>query len=96
MPESNFTTQSLNLKQQEAVTYDGKHLLLLAGAGTGKTKTLVGRAAHLIQNGFRPESIQILTFTKREASEIVERVKSGISEQNTNGLNGYTFHSWCN
>ena len=64
--------------------------------GTGKTKTLVSWAAHLIQQGYRPESIQILTFAKRAASEIVERVKSGISEQDTNGLNGSTLHSWCN
>ena len=85
-----------NTKQLEAIKYDGKHLLLLAGAGTGKTKTIIGRAEHLILNGTRPEKIQILTFTKRAASEIVERVKVGITDHDTKNLNGSTFHSWCN
>lgn len=68
--------EEFNKEQREAIEFDGKHLLLLAGAGTGKTKTIVGRAAYLIENGTTAEKIQILTFTKRAASEIVERVKS--------------------
>lgn len=85
-----------NKEQEEAITFKGKHLLLLAGAGTGKTKTIVGRAAHLIETGVPAEKIQILTFTKRAASEIVERVKAGIPGRNAQSLNGSTFHSWCN
>ena len=85
-----------NNEQKEAITFNGKHLLLLAGAGTGKTKTIVGRAAYLIENGVPAEKIQILTFTKRSASEIVERVKSSISGRDAQSLNGSTFHSWCN
>ena len=85
-----------NKEQKEAVEFKGKHLLLLAGAGTGKTKTIVGRAAHLIESGVPAEKIQILTFTKRAASEIVERVKAGIPGKNAQALNGSTFHSWCN
>ncbi|MDN3725109.1 ATP-dependent helicase [Aequorivita sp. SDUM287046] len=85
-----------NQEQKEAIRFEGKHLLLLAGAGTGKTKTIVGRAAHLIENGTPAEKIQILTFTKRAASEIVERVKAGIPGRNAQALNGSTFHSWCN
>ena len=85
-----------NKEQEEAITFQGKHLLLLAGAGTGKTKTIVGRAAYLIENGVPAEKIQILTFTKRAASEIVERVKAGIPGRNAQALNGSTFHSWCN
>ena len=88
--------ESYNKEQKEAITFKGKHLLLLAGAGTGKTKTIVGRAAYLIENGVSPEKIQILTFTKRSASEIVERVKAGISGRDAHALNGSTFHSWCN
>ncbi|WP_405253037.1 ATP-dependent helicase [Dokdonia sp. Asnod3-C12] len=87
---------SYNTKQREAITFDGKHLLLLAGAGTGKTKTIVGRAEYLIQSGVRPEKIQILTFTKRAASEIVERVKAGLPAGTSGAINGSTFHSWCN
>lgn len=86
----------LNEKQKKAVTFSGKHLLVLAGAGTGKTRCIVGRAAYLIEQGEAPEKIQILTFTKRSASEIVERVKASLSENQAQSLNGSTFHSWCN
>ncbi len=88
--------QILNENQQKAVTFSGKHLLVLAGAGTGKTRAIIGRAAHLIETGTPPEKIQILTFTKRAASEIVERVKSSLSSNVAQNLNGATFHSWCN
>ena len=53
----------LNESQKKAVTYSGKHLLVLAGAGTGKTKTIISRAAYLISQGVSPNKIQILTFT---------------------------------
>ena len=88
--------QSLNEKQKKAVGFDGKHLLVLAGAGTGKTRCIVGRAAYLIKTGVQPEKIQILTFTKRAANEIVERVKASLSTNEAQSLNGSTFHSWCN
>ncbi|TXD84285.1 ATP-dependent helicase [Subsaximicrobium wynnwilliamsii] len=86
----------LNEKQKKAVGYEGKHLLVLAGAGTGKTRCIVGRAAYLIEQGIAPEKIQILTFTKRSASEIVERVKASLTNNQAQSLNGSTFHSWCN
>tara|TARA_R100001369_G_scaffold36196_1_gene61534 strand:- start:29212 stop:31251 length:2040 start_codon:yes stop_codon:yes gene_type:complete len=86
----------LNEKQKKAVEFEGKHLLVLAGAGTGKTRCIVGRAAYLIDQGIPPEKIQILTFTKRSANEIVERVKSSLSDNQAQSLNGSTFHSWCN
>ncbi|MCK0132487.1 ATP-dependent helicase [Flavobacteriaceae bacterium F08102] len=86
----------LNESQRKAVTFNGKHLLVLAGAGTGKTKTIISRAAFLISKGINPSKIQILTFTKRAASEIVTRVKSSLDENQAHTLNGSTFHSWCN
>lgn len=88
--------QTLNEKQKKAVEFAGKHLLVLAGAGTGKTRCIVGRAGYLIESGVQPEKIQILTFTKRSASEIVERVKASLSTNEAQSLNGSTFHSWCN
>jgi DNA helicase-2/ATP-dependent DNA helicase PcrA len=88
--------QVLNEKQKKAVEFDGKHLLVLAGAGTGKTRCIVGRAAFLIEEGIQPEKIQILTFTKRAANEIVERVKASLTDNQARSLNGSTFHSWCN
>jgi len=68
----------LNKNQEKAATFEGKHLLVLAGAGTGKTKTIIARASYLISTGVDPSKIQILTFTKRAANEIVSRVKNEI------------------
>ena len=88
--------ETLNDGQKRAVEYDGQHLLVLAGAGTGKTKTIIARAAYLIESGVDPSKIQILTFTKKAANEIVERVKATLPQSEGNSLNGATFHSWCN
>ena len=89
-------TEELNQGQLKAVTYEGQHLLVLAGAGTGKTRTIIARAAHLIASGVDPSKIQILTFTKKAANEIVERVKASLPQSNSQAINGATFHSWCN
>lgn len=86
----------LNESQRKAVTFSGKHLLVLAGAGTGKTKTIISRTAYLISQGVSPSKIQILTFTKKSASEIVSRVKGSLTINQAQTLNGSTFHSWCN
>lgn len=86
----------LNESQKKAVTFSGKHLLVLAGAGTGKTRTIIARVAYLISTGIEPSKIQILTFTKRAASEIVTRVKASFDENKAHNLKGSTFHSWCN
>lgn len=87
----------LNEYQKKAAEYNGKHLLVLAGAGTGKTKTIIGRAKYLIKTGVQPHQIAILSFTRKSAMEIVERVKSGVSGHfNASGISGRTFHSWCN
>ncbi|WP_421803096.1 ATP-dependent helicase [Flagellimonas sp.] len=88
---------SLNEYQQKCATYDGKHLLVLAGAGTGKTKTIIARAEYLIKKGISPKKIAILSFTRKSAQEIVERIKTSVSGQfNANAISGRTFHSWCN
>ncbi|OQY39992.1 MAG: ATP-dependent DNA helicase PcrA, partial [Candidatus Cloacimonetes bacterium 4572_65] len=84
----------LNEKQREAVTHSGSHALVLAGAGCGKTKTIISRAAYLISEGVDPKRIQILTFTKRSASEIVSRVENFMGEE-SKGLQASTFHTWC-
>ena len=85
----------LNTKQKTAVLYQGKHLLVLAGAGTGKTKTIISRALHLIQQGVEPQVIQILSFTRKSAEEIVSRINSLSTRDETKLLKGNTFHSWC-
>ena len=57
----------LNKEQLAAATFEGKHLLVLAGAGTGKTRTIIARAIYLIEHGIEPNKIQILSFTKKSA-----------------------------
>ena len=63
----------LNPAQQEAVFHTNGPLLLIAGAGSGKTKTLVYRVAHLIEQGIPPEQILLLTFTRKAAEEMLKR-----------------------
>lgn len=84
----------LNPQQKQAATTETKHSLVLAGAGCGKTKTIVARAAYLIDQGVPANQIQILTFTRRSASEIVARVELALGEQ-AKGLRASTFHTFC-
>ena len=86
---------SLNEEQQKAVTFSGKHALVIAGAGTGKTRTIIHRAIHLLSQGVRPDRILILSFTRKSAREIVERIKQFQDAGSVLNLSGQTFHSWC-
>lgn len=86
---------SLNEQQKYAATFNDKHLLVLAGAGTGKTRTIIARAKHLIQSGVNPKRILILSFTRKSAAEIVERISTELPSTKSEGLIGSTFHSWC-
>ena len=70
---------NLNPAQEEAVTSDKKHLLVLAGAGSGKTRVLVHRIAWKIQvDGVSPYSILAVTFTNKASSEMRERIDEQI------------------
>ncbi len=91
-----MSAEPLNPRQKAAVESSARHTLVLAGAGTGKTRTIIGRAAYLISQGVNPAKIQILTFTKKAAREIVNRVQSSASTRKSQRLEGSTFHSWCN
>lgn len=84
----------LNEQQKQAATTDAQHSLVLAGAGCGKTKTIVARAAYLISQGVPASQIQILTFTRRAAHEIVTRVEQYLGDQ-AKGLRASTFHTFC-
>jgi DNA helicase-2/ATP-dependent DNA helicase PcrA len=66
---------ALNQKQQEAAQFGAGPLLIIAGAGTGKTNTLAHRVAHLVLSGARPERILLLTFTRRAALEMTRRTQ---------------------
>ena len=85
----------LNEQQYRAVTSIGGPQLIIAGAGTGKTRTLVYRVAYLVENGVKPESILLLTFTRKSAQEMMRRA-SNILDERCNRIAGGTFHSFSN
>ena len=87
----------LNEQQKKAVQIVDKPLLILAGAGAGKTKTIVHKIAYLIkEKNYKPFQILALTFTKKAATEMKDRVKNLLNESkiNTQGLFLGTFHSF--
>lgn len=95
MPTTNKLLEGLNKDQLEAVTYTDGPLLVLAGAGSGKTKVLTHRVAYFIQqNLINPENALLLTFTNKAASEMRERIATLLSNSSSLPLAG-TFHSFC-
>lgn len=82
----------LNPQQHEAVTSGPGQALVIAGAGSGKTRTLTYRVAYLLDNGIPPERILLLTFTNKAAREMLERVHELVPIE-MNRLWGGTFHS---
>jgi DNA helicase-2/ATP-dependent DNA helicase PcrA len=95
VPDTNPWLEQLNHEQRAAVTHDkGSPLLILAGAGTGKTMTLSARVAWLVANGTPPERIMLLTFTRRAAREMLQRVRTLAQVPSGRaGVLGGTFHS---
>jgi DNA helicase-2/ATP-dependent DNA helicase PcrA len=84
----------LNPEQLAAATHPGGPLLILAGAGTGKTTTLCARVAWLVTQGIAPERIMLLTFTRRAAREMLQRTRALVAmPSGTGGVLGGTFHS---
>lgn len=85
------TVATLNDAQARAATHPASPLLIVAGAGTGKTRTLVHRVAHLIDAGSAPERILLLTFTRRAAHEMLSRVERLVGST-SRAVHGGTFH----
>jgi len=84
----------LNPSQREAVTYLDGPLLVLAGAGSGKTRVITHKIAHLIGHcGYEPRNIAAITFTNKAANEMRARVGDLLKNTNTKGLVVSTFHS---
>ena len=81
----------LNPQQAAAATHGDGPLLIIAGAGTGKTRTLVYRVAHLIERGVAAERILLLTFTRRAAQEMLSRAERLVGS-NSKRVHGGTFH----
>ena len=88
-------TQKLNKRQTEAVTHENGPLLIVAGAGTGKTTVLINRLAYLIlEKGFSTEEILLLTFTEKSAGELEERADKLLPYGYVD-LWIHTFHGFC-
>ena len=87
---------TLNPEQRAAVAHTGSPLLIVAGAGTGKTKTLVARVARILDDGADPSRILVLTFTRRAAAEMLQRVAATGSSRAAARVWGGTFHSTAN
>ena len=90
--ERSTLTDSLNAEQARAATFGDAPLLVIAGAGTGKTRTLIHRVAHLIERGVAAERILLLTFTRRAAGEMLSRAERLVGSAGAR-VHGGTFHS---
>ena len=100
MKKSNINFQkryagALNPDQFAAVTHTEGPLLVIAGAGSGKTRTLTYRAAYLVEKGVRPSAILLLTFTRKASQEMLRRATQLLDER-CGKIAGGTFHSFAN
>jgi DNA helicase-2/ATP-dependent DNA helicase PcrA len=86
--------KELNEEQYAVVCHAGGPCVVLAGAGSGKTRTIVYRVAWLIEQGVQPQNILLLTFTNKAAGEMMTRIGQLLG--NTGGIWGGTFHSVAN
>jgi DNA helicase-2/ATP-dependent DNA helicase PcrA len=86
----------LNQTQLEAVTTINGPVLVIAGAGSGKTRVIVHRVAYMLENGIDPGEILLLTFTRKAMSEMIGRVQGLLNDANAQKVLGGTFHSFAN
>ncbi len=86
--------RQLNDAQWEAVIHDGGPLLVIAGAGTGKTRTLTYRVARLVLEGVEPRAILLLTFTRKASREMLRRA-SALLDERCAAVSGGTFHAFA-
>jgi DNA helicase-2/ATP-dependent DNA helicase PcrA len=97
--ESRFKVQyekDLNASQFEAAKHTDGPALVIAGAGTGKTRTLTYRVARLVELGVDPKAILVLTFTRRAAQEMLRRASGLLHDRSAENVSGGTFHSFAN
>ncbi len=84
----NIDGKSLDTQQRLAIVVDEKRNLVIAGAGSGKTLTILGKVLYLLKNGVLPKEILLIAFTKKSAGELAERVNRNLSL----GISAVTFH----
>ncbi|MFN0079773.1 MAG: ATP-dependent helicase [Prosthecobacter sp.] len=88
-------TGTLNAQQREAATHIHGPLLILAGAGTGKTRVLTARISYMVNEGIDPKNILSVTFTNKAATEMRERVKGMVRDGLGKKVVLGTFHAFC-
>ncbi len=88
--------KDLNQTQLEAVTTIYGPVLVIAGAGSGKTRVIVHRVAFMLENGIDPGEILLLTFTRKAMSEMIGRVQGLLNDAKAQKVLGGTFHSFAN
>jgi len=92
---SRFRIWDLNPEQQRAATHESGPLLILAGAGTGKTRTIVARITWLVSQGVPPSGILAVTFTNKAAREMKERIAGMLDSEKAGEITASTFHALC-
>jgi len=95
-PEVPAWLDGLNDRQREAVLHGDGPLLVIAGAGSGKTRTLASRVARLVDEGVPADRILLLTFTRRAAAEMLRRSGALITDRSVGKVWGGTFHAVAN
>ena len=84
----------LTINKKKAVLENSSPLIIIAGAGSGKTRIIASKIAYVIEKGAKPENILAITFTQRAAEEMIVRTTDLVGE--TPDLKITTFHSFCN